>query len=44
MLTGIPLIDAMIGVVTASIYAIIFAVAFIIGFYDSATLGTLLGL
>lgn len=35
-MTGIPLIDAMIGVITAAFYAIIFAVFFIFGFLETA--------
>ena len=44
MLTGIPLVDAMIGIITASIYAIIFAFSFIIGFLHTASDGQLMGL
>lgn len=35
-MTGIPLIDAMLGVITAGFYAIVFAAFFIIGFLETA--------
>lgn len=42
-MTGVPLIDAMLGVIAASIYAIIFALFFLLGFSETATQGQLLG-
>lgn len=42
-MTGVPLIDAMLGVIASSIYAIIFAFFFIVGFLETATQGQLLG-
>lgn len=35
-MTGIPLVDAMLGVITAAFYAIVFAFFFIVGFYETA--------
>jgi len=42
MFTGIPLIDLMYSVILGAVYAIIFAVAFLFGFLETAIPGQLI--
>lgn len=43
-MTGTPLIDAMLGVITAAFYAIVFAIFFIVGFSETASTAQWIGL